>query len=86
MTIKEFKIQLALGSLTYDMKWDIANNKRTSTEILTILSTDKYNIVRWRVANNPNTPEEILKKLSTDKDWCIRYGVARNINNPKEVE
>ena len=85
MTIKEIKIQLALGSLTLDMKIKLAKNKRTSKEILTILSADEYYYVRYWAACNLNTTEEVLTKLSTDKDWWIRRKVADNLNTPKEV-
>ena len=47
MTIKEFEIQLALGSLTEDMKDKLAIDGRTSKKILTILSKDKDDGVRW---------------------------------------
>ena len=40
MTIKEFKMQYALGSLSYTMKIELAYNSNTPIEILTILSTD----------------------------------------------
>ena len=84
MTIKEFEIQYALGTLTDDMKLKLACNKRTSKKILTILSTDKWR-VRCCVAGNPNTPKEVLVKLSTDEDWGVRWYVAGNHNTPKEV-
>ena len=85
MTIKEFEIQLALGSLTDEMKYDLAYNKRTSKKILTILSTDKDGWIRWNVAKNSNTPKEVLIILSTDEDWCVRRRVAYNPNTPTEV-
>ena len=72
MTIKEFEIQLALGSLTNDMKYDLANNPNTPKEILTKLATDKNYYVRYRVARNPNTSVEVLTKLSTDKYYDIK--------------
>ena len=71
MTIKEFEIQEALGSLTYGMKMKLAIDKRTSKKILAILSTDEDWRVRWRVANNPNTPVEVSTKLFTDEDWTV---------------
>ena len=80
MTIKEFEIQLALGSLTDEMKYDLAYNKRTSKEVLTILSKDKDWVVRYDVANNPNTPTEVLTKLSRDEDRNVRWCVE---DNPK---
>ena len=85
MTIKEFEIQLALGSLSYNDKVNLARNLRTSKKILTILSKDKNWYVRCDTANNPNTPIEILTKLSKDKDWWVRCRVASNLNTPKKV-
>jgi len=37
MTTKEFEMQYALGSLSYDDKMKLARSKRTSKRILTIL-------------------------------------------------
>jgi len=72
MTIKEIEIQLALGTLSRHDKMKLADSKRTSKKILTILSTDESWRVRHRVAGNPNTPIDILKILSTDEDWTVR--------------
>ena len=80
MTIKEFEIQLALGTLTYDMKCDLAENPNTPKEVLTILSTDKNRYVRHRVADNLNTPKEVLKKLSKDIKWGVRHWAVKNLN------
>ena len=85
MTTKEVEIQLALGSLTDDMKYKLADNKRTSKKILTKLSKDKSSRVRCRVANNLNTPKKILAILSTDENWYVRYRITNNPNTPKEV-
>ena len=68
MTIEEFLIQYALGSLTDKMICEIADDINAPKEILAILSTDKDRFVRCWVAHNPNTPKEVLEKLSTDKD------------------
>ena len=68
MTIKEVKIQLALGTLTYDMKYKLANNERTSKKILTKLSTDESWYVRYWVAGNPNTPKETRERLLKQKE------------------
>ena len=73
MTIKEFEIQEALGLLTYDMKWRMADNPNTPKETLKKLSTDKHWDVRCCVAKNPNTPPRIVVKLSTDKDRYVRW-------------
>jgi hypothetical protein len=85
MTVKEFEIQYALGSLSDDMKKELAYTKRTPKEILTKLSEDEDNNVRYWVANNPNTPIEALTILSKDKDYSIRYRVAYNTNTPKAL-
>ena len=87
MTIKEIEIQLALGSLTNDMKLGlmILGNKRTSKKILTILSTDEYWLVRARVAGNLDTPKEVLVKLSTDEDGYVRWKAKRNFNIPRRI-
>ena len=81
MTIKEFKVQYALGSLSIDDKLDLAYNKRTSKKILTILSTNKDWHVKCWVASNPNTPIEILKILSKDEDLSVKWWVASNPNS-----
>ena len=85
MTIKEFEIQLALGTLTYEMKCKVAKNSNTPKEVLTILSTDEYWGVRWDIACSHNTPVEVLTKLATDGDWGVRWCIADNINTPKEI-
>ena len=85
MTTKEFKVQYALGSLSIDDKVKLADNKRTSKEILSILSIDKSMTIREYVASNSNTPKDVLKKLSTDKYWYVRYWAAFNSSTPIEV-
>ena len=55
MTVKEFKIQYALGSLSYNMKLKLAKNPNTPKKILIILSKDEDWYVRSYVADNPNT-------------------------------
>ena len=86
MTTKEIKIQLALGTLTDDMKIELAENKRTSKEVLTKLSTDKDWWVRCRVADNPKTTKEVLTILSKDKSWAVRCNVAENLNRKALVK
>jgi len=78
MTIKEFRIQYALGTLSLDDKIDIANTATTSKGILTILSRNKNWLVRCCIADNINTPKEILVKLSKDKNSYVRKGVYNN--------
>lgn len=82
MTVKEIKIQLALGSLSYRMKYILARHYNTPKEILTILSKDKNKCVKYWVATNPNTPEKVLKILSKCKPrYCdsIRLEARRTL-------
>lgn len=85
MTIKEFEIQYALGTLTWNMKMRLVRNQRTSKKILTILSTDKNWSVRCWIAFSPNTPVEILTILSTDKHSLIKRYAVENLAK-KEYE
>ena len=85
MTIKEIEIQLALGSLTDDMKVKLVLNPNTPEEILTELSTDEDWYIRYWVAFNSSTPTEILTKLSTDENEYIKSCVADN-PNAKELQ
>ena len=85
MTIKEFEIQLALGTLSCNMKYSVADNKRTSKKVLTILSTDKDWGIRWYVANNPNTPIEVLKILSKDESLSVGAMANHSCNRRKSI-
>lgn len=79
MTFKEFTVQLALGTLSFDDRLTLAKSKRTSRKTLTILSKDKsYNVRCW-VAVNLNTPKEVLRKLSKDKDSYVKYWATKNL-------
>jgi len=77
MTIKEFKFQYALGSISKRRLERIAD-KSTSKYILTTLSKDKNWLVRLQVAQNLSAPLEVLAKLSKDKEWDVRDSVTRN--------
>ena len=80
MTIKEFEIQLALGTLTNDMKLDLAL-KSTSTKVLTKLSKTKDLLIIIRIAHNPNTPKHILRRLSRDKLESIKHFARANLKS-----
>lgn len=82
MTIKEFEIQYALGTLSDIQLYDIAMDSDTPTNMIIKLSTDKDYYVRCRVADNSNAPVDILTKLSTDEDRYVRCRVAENPNTP----
>ena len=84
MTLKEFRIQLALGLLSNEMKEKLAYTN-TSIEILEKLFIDKDSNVRCSVAENPNTPVKILEKLSIDNDPTVKSCVAGNLNTPIKI-
>lgn len=85
MTIKEFEIQVALGSLSYDEMIDLADNSKTPQKILTELAKNSDWYVRHRTMDNFNTPKRTLTKLAEDEHLEVRYSVARNPNTPGEV-
>jgi len=86
MTIKEFEIQYALGSMSDTCRVNLAIHKRTAKKILTILSTNEYWYVRCQVAGNLNTPVKILVALSKDVHHAsVRIYVRENPNTPKEI-
>ena len=80
MTAKEFEIQYALGTLSYDMKIELSYNKNTSKDILSTLSKDKDCDVRYWVARNNNTPKKILLVLSKDENCYVKCSVNSNSN------
>ena len=61
MTIKEFKIQYALGTLSEDDKIKITDTA-ISKEVLTILSRDECWHIRVRVDINNYTFIKVLRK------------------------
>ena len=84
MTIKEFKIQYALGTISYKDKIDIADNT-TSKEMLTYLSRDEDWYVRALITKNRVVSKKILMELSKDEDWGVKSSVASNKNTPTEI-
>ena len=80
MTIKEFEIQYALGSLTDEVKEELAANYNTPKEILIKLSKDKDWYIRMTVASNRNTPKKVIIKLSFDESWNVRYSALSRLN------
>ena len=85
MTAKEFEIQQALGSLSYDQKKKLAKNSNTFKGVLTLLSKDKNAFVRYCVAKNSNTSKEVLDKLSKDEVGYVKLSAIYNPNGPKEI-
>lgn len=86
MTLKEFKIQYALGTLDKKTLVEMADDPNTFVEILKILSKDKDEGVRQSVASNHNCPIEILESLSKDKDFFVRHRVMCNAECPIDTQ
>jgi len=84
MTIKEFEIQLALGTLSEDDKYRMARSIKTSKKILAILATDERWWVRCWIAGNPDTPVNVLKILATDEDnSSVIYWAKKTLEGKK---
>ena len=79
MTVKEFKVQYALGTLEYKELIRMANTN--DTEILTILSNSQNPWVRFHVANNKNTPIDVLRILSKDKNNWIKENAINSLKH-----
>jgi len=82
MTLKEFKVQCALGTLSYNTIKTIAANSQTCVEVLHELSSAKNDNIRQAVASNLSTPIQTLINLSKDF-YTIRQAVAANPNAPQ---
>ncbi|KKM03238.1 hypothetical protein LCGC14_1776460 [marine sediment metagenome] len=86
MTIKEFKIQLALGSLTYTALRALATSPKTHKKILDKLSTDEEWNVRVAVASNINTPLDVLKNMTQAEVSLIRWTARETIKCIKTMK
>ena len=84
MNLKEYKVQVALGLISYGDKCKIAVNTNV-IKLLEYLSRNKDVAIKYAVAKNINTPVKILGYLSKDKNNIIRYWVAENKNTPVEI-
>jgi len=78
MTVKEFKMQYALGALSNNSLQEIAKDPNTSKGILTILSSDEDHIIKSWIASNPNTPIKILTKLYEHGNNGLRWWISKN--------
>lgn len=80
MTVKEFKVQHALGALSVEKRYKLAEMLSTPKGILTILMNDPDAKVRSKVRNNPNFPnsliiEEMVRQIS-DPHSEVRHSVG----------
>ncbi len=67
-----------LDTMSFFSKKRLAMNPKTSSELLTLLTTNKDWEIRWQVSFNPNTPSNVLEILAKDVDKEVRYGVAEH--------
>ena len=70
----------------YEIDWDKARNKSTSSAELDELAKSPHSFVRMDVANNPNTSSKTLALLSNEtENMNVLYGVARHNNTPTDI-
>ena len=84
MNLKEYKVQTALGLISYGDKYIIILNSE-DTELLEYFSKDKDYYIRSYVAENKNTPVKMLELLSRDENYYVRSYVAKNKNTPVKI-
>jgi len=78
MTLKEFKTQLALGTLSYEAIYDIARDPQTSPEILDLI-TRTTTLHDHPIMVNPSTSVDTLIRLV--RDVRIKEGNYINLLN-----
>ena len=79
-TIKEFKTQVALGTMTPEMQRALMINPNTPTELLVHFAKARSRHHRRNIAKNLNTPRDLLSTLLKDKCKSVREGVMENPN------
>jgi hypothetical protein len=68
-----------------EIRWSVAMESDTPTEILDKLSHDSYHMIRNSVAENSNTSDYTLARLSNDENNFVRLGVAQNPKTPYAI-
>jgi predicted DNA-binding WGR domain protein len=63
----------------------IADNAKTSPDVLKALAEDENDYVKRSVASNENTPSEILRKMAVNENSKLRFLVAKNRKTPKDI-
>jgi len=88
MTIREFKIQYALGVIGNPEKYELVWANNTAQKILEILAKDTNNndYIRTSAISKKRLPEKVLQDLKTDKAATIRVAVIRATNDPSLLE
>jgi hypothetical protein len=75
----------SLKTANFKSRIKLAEDKRTPTAVLGVLSYDCDNRIRAAVADNQNTPYMSLIRLARDEADDIRYQLAENHNLPLQV-
>ena len=84
-TPEEILSKLVEDDIDGDVRYEVAKNFSTSSNILIKLAQDIHEGVRSAAARNNNMPKEWLIKLSDDKGIFVRGSVAQNPNTPLEI-
>jgi len=89
MTVKEFKVQYSLGTMSsgacVDWIYSMNHPHRIPGYLLATLSKNDSWRVRRATAHHENTPISVLRELSTDKILEVRMSVASNQRTPSEI-
>lgn len=67
------------------VRMNVAQDPKTSIDILKDLALDHFIGVRFRVAANPSTPDEIIRALAGDRYSEVVMGAAMNPNASIEM-
>ena len=71
-------LELLAGDSSTDVREAVADNLRTPTATLGVLSKDPVAAVRMAVAENSNVSSDNLESLARDTVNYVRWGVAHN--------
>lgn len=80
----EIVYKLSFDSIS-DVRYAVANNKHTPSDILLRLVYDEKGYVSNHAIGNPNMPSNELEKLSDKVDPNLRFWVAGNPSTPISV-
>lgn len=74
-----------LSNLTRNQLAMLAENPKSTAEILTKLATYNNPYIKDHLARHPNTPPDVLTQLSQDVDLMVQKNLAGNPNTPSDV-
>ena len=85
MTDEQKKLDEMANDEDYEVRYEVAKNKKTSPKTLDKLADDEDEMIRYYVAEHPNTSPKTLDKLSNDENYEVRSEVAKNPKTPIET-